>query len=117
MNSTVERTVGQGEPDVALVPLPLPNTVYCPGPRVIASALPLRILARLKLPRAKPELRHANNFNHLNLKVKAAAAQPDVGNKRVETEKLKQVVGRDAAAAPMASDNDAASSSMQLDGA
>jgi hypothetical protein len=100
------------------VPLHLPNAVYCPRPRVITSALTLRILARLKLPRAKPEQRLANNFNHLQLKVKAAAAQPDVGDKRVEAAaKLQRVIKGSAAAAPMASDNDATSSSMQLDGA
>ena len=61
------------------------------------SAFALGIFARFEL-RAKAELQVANTLDNLQLEVKAAPAQPDVGNKRVEALQLQHVVERDVVA-------------------
>ena len=83
---------------------------------LIKVAFLLGILARFEPLRAKAKLHEPNKLDDLELEVKAAPAQLDVGNKRVEALQLQHVVGRDAAAASVAIDHNAARTAMQFNG-
>jgi hypothetical protein len=98
----------------SIVPLLQPDAVHSPRKSVIASAFALVILPRFELRRTKAELHGSDEVDDVKLKIKAAPAQPDVGNKRVEALQLQLVVGCDAAAASVAIDHNAARRAMEF---